>query len=303
VSPGLHLLLDSLVDYAGLFPPAGLPLEQVIGNYLRYLAEPEAWMLGRLVCPTERLRELADRHHTLFSQGPRFGLAALGRGGATKEEFLARLEADRADLANFLSHIGTAYVEVDVLEVRLPAPVLQDPAGTDAVLAELARTGLQVFVEAPATPEFLARLKQQGTLFGCKLRTGGLEAAAFPSAEQVAWVVANCLAAQVPLKATAGLHHPLPHRDSTLGVRQHGFVNLFVAGVLGQVHGLREEAIRRILEDEDPGHFRFNADGLRWQEWSASCDQIRLARREAIVSFGSCSFEEPCQDLRQLGWL
>jgi hypothetical protein len=303
VPPGLHLLLDSLVDYAGLFPPARLPLDQVIRNYLGYLAETEAWMLGRLICPAERLRELADQHHELFSQGPRFGLAVLGRGGATKEELLARLEADRADLDAFLSHRGTAYVEVDVLEVRLPAALVQDPVQCDEILTELARTGLQVFVEAPASPEFLARLKQHGTRFGCKLRTGGLEAAAFPPAEQVAQVLAHCLAAGVPLKATAGLHHPLPYRDATLGVRQHGFVNLFVAGILGHVHRLEVETLRRILEDEEASHFRFDADGLRWQEWTASCDQIRLARREAILSFGSCSFDEPRQDLRQLGWL
>ena len=33
----LHALLENLIDYAGLYPPAGLPLAEVIRNYDRYL--------------------------------------------------------------------------------------------------------------------------------------------------------------------------------------------------------------------------------------------------------------------------
>jgi hypothetical protein len=40
-----------LIDYAGVFPPAALPLEQALANYERYRASPEAWMLGRFVLP------------------------------------------------------------------------------------------------------------------------------------------------------------------------------------------------------------------------------------------------------------
>ena len=44
-------------DYAGLFPPAGLPLEDVMGRYGEYRRGPHAWMLGRVIVPAERLEE------------------------------------------------------------------------------------------------------------------------------------------------------------------------------------------------------------------------------------------------------
>src|SRR5207244_5130871 len=46
---------------------------------------------------------------------------------------------------------------------------------------------------------------------GFKLRCGGLEAASFPTAEQIAFVLARCSdsAGEVPIKFTAGLHHPV----------------------------------------------------------------------------------------------
>ena len=54
----LHALLANLIDYAGLYPPAGLPLVEAAANYARYLASPESWMLNRLVLPLAKLQEL-----------------------------------------------------------------------------------------------------------------------------------------------------------------------------------------------------------------------------------------------------
>jgi hypothetical protein len=52
----LNALLSHIVDYAGLFPPAALSLEETCANYAKYLESPEAWMLNRLVLPLARLR-------------------------------------------------------------------------------------------------------------------------------------------------------------------------------------------------------------------------------------------------------
>jgi hypothetical protein len=309
MSPSLGALLESLIDYAGLFPPARLPLDEAITNHLHYLGDPDGWMIGRFVCPAARLPDLLRGHSSLFAQGPRFGIAALGRGGATSDEFLANLAADRADLTAFTTHWATAYVDVDVLEVRLPADAVRDAGQGSRVLAELAATGLQVFVEVPSDPEisgllpgWLQSLKAAGNV-GFKLRTGGLEAAAVPSTERVASVLWACVQAGVPFKATAGLHHPLPRVDADLGARVHGFVNLFTAGVLAHARKIDAGRIRQILDDDQPGHFLFGADGLRWGDLQASREEIRRARCEAVLSFGSCSFVEPRDELRGLGWL
>src|SRR5205814_236664 len=71
---------------------------------------------------------------------------------------------------------------------------------------------------------------------GFKLRCGGPTAASFPSPEQVANVLVACRDAGIPLKATAGLHHPFRHYDESLKTEVHGFLNLFVASVLTLTH-------------------------------------------------------------------
>jgi hypothetical protein len=105
------------------------------------------------------------------------------------------------------------------------------------------------------------------------------------------------------MKATAGLHHPLPRFDPGVGARMHGFVNLLVAGVLAHARGLHVERIAELLDDADPASFVFTDDELRWRGVAASTEQVREARRTAVLSFGSCSFDEPRDDLRALGWM
>ncbi|MCH9035313.1 MAG: hypothetical protein IID42_12565 [Planctomycetes bacterium] len=133
-----------------------------------------------------------------------------------------------------------------------------------------------------------------------------------PSTEQVAFFIHNCREKQVPFKATAGLHHPLRHDSSELdqqagsaGVKtkMHGFLNVFGAAILSQASDLPESTLREILEDESAESFSFDDHGLRWRDHRASSDQIARTRREFAISFGSCSFTEPIEDLQKLGLL
>jgi hypothetical protein len=127
----LRNLLTGLIDYAGLFPPARLPLDQAIRNYAGYRRDPDGWLLGRFVCPASRLHELAPFHDTVFADGPPFVFSVLGRGGATTTEFLAGLQADLQAVTTFRTRHGDRVV-ADVLEVKLPAEVLTGQA--DAAL-------------------------------------------------------------------------------------------------------------------------------------------------------------------------
>lgn len=53
-------LLTGLIDYAGLFPPAALPMEEAVRNYARYREGEHAWMLGKFVVPEARVHEVPD---------------------------------------------------------------------------------------------------------------------------------------------------------------------------------------------------------------------------------------------------
>jgi hypothetical protein len=138
---------------------------------------------------------------------------------------------------------------------------------------------------------------------GFKLRCGGLEAAAFPSVEQVAYALAECRDKRVPFKATAGLHHPIRRFDASVQCMMHGFLNVFGAGFLAGARNLSRQELGGILADENPQNFAIEQDHFRWKSVRASTDEVSAARKHALISFGSCSFDEPRDDLRSMGWL
>ncbi len=310
MSPSLRALLSGIIDYAGLFPPAKLPLAEALRNYAGYRTEPDSWMLGRFICPAARLVELDPFLKELFPSDPPLAVSALGRGGNTGIEALQGLQAD-LDAINACRQRHGGRVVIDVLETRLPVDLVANPALAKVFFASakvpIQQGGLPlaVYYEAAFGPSWREAL---GAFIpaldgGFKLRCGGLEASAFPTTEQVAFALTTCLHAGRPFKATAGLHHPLRHFDRQLGTTMHGFLNVFGAGVLASALNLTEEQLRPILADEDPSHFRFTDTAFQWQELSAPLGAITAARRERFISFGSCSFDEPRADLRSLGLL
>ncbi len=314
MNASLRTLLTSIIDYAGLFPPAQLPLDQAIRNYARYRQEPDTWMLGRFVIPATRLDEL-EAFADLFSVESPLHLSLLGRGGEDLVQFVEGVGAD-CDEAEAFGNQVAGRVSVDVCELRAPPECNFRCIGLIADM--LARWTF--FVEAGSrtgndeepllvTLSKAAQLKANRAAaypmasVGFKLRCGGLEESAFPTVDQVAFVLRVCRDAGLPLKFTAGLHHPIRRFDAGVQTHMHGFVNVFVAGVLAHARRLDEEALRAVIADEDAGHFQFTDDGLSWKTLHVSTAEVADARRDFVTSFGSCSFDEPRDDLRALGWL
>ena len=169
------------------------------------------------------------------------------------------------------------------------------------------RNSVKRFIEDLNKPHIVFDLPgggvpREGERCGFKLRCGGTQASAFPTTEQVAFTITTCRDFDVPLKFTAGLHHPIRHFDGELQAHMHGFINVFAASVLAHARQMNEEQVRVILEEKVAADFVFDDDGLRWKDWHATTAEINTARRK-VVSFGSCSFDEPRDDLRKLGWL
>jgi hypothetical protein len=308
--PSVRVFLSGLIDYAGLFPPAKLPLEPALRNYAQYRTCSDAWMLGRFIIPATRLGEL-EPFAELFNSGEPWAFAVLGRGGSTHAEFLAGLKAD-LDAINIFCQKHGERVAIDVIETRLPLIV----EGEDEALFDLSEAVDRLLESSELTPFFEAshaneetqligaiNFAQVGLGRGFKLRCGGLDAAAFPTTELVATALTHAADCAVPLKCTAGLHHPVRHFNSDVQTRMHGFLNVFGAAILADSRRIPEAQVRAILEDEDPTHFRFDETGFSWQQYQATVDEISTARAEFATSFGSCSFDEPRDDLRNLGLL
>ena len=57
-----------------------------------------------------------------------------------------------------------------------------------------------------------------------------------------------------------------------------------------------------MLAEEEVDAFSFDDEMMRWRDWKMTTAQI-VTRRQLVTSLGSCSFDEPRDDLRALGLL
>lgn len=267
-----RVLLERLIDDAGLFPPARKPMERAVADHREARAGEHAWMLGRFLCPVSRLAELA-------AAGP----DAAWRLGAVADG------ADwRADIAAVAAYDGPG--TIDALELRLPT----EPIGT---VLDAAPGGVDVFVEvltadARAMVTALEDLAADGRA-GAKIRCGGVTADAFPDDEAVARFVTECRRLGLRFKATAGLHHPFRTRDEELGVLQHGFVNLLTAAAAIDADTLE------VIAEPDPRAFELAGDAIGWRGSFGDAAEARAS----FTGQGSCSFSEPVADLVEHGLL
>jgi hypothetical protein len=295
-SPAIAALLEGLVDYAGLFPPAALPMQDAVARYATYRAGSRRGMLGRFVVPVARLDELAMAVASLPSTAR--GAANGAVAGPWRLSVLAGA-ADAATLETFnATHVGR--LAVDTVEAKA------EDEPTIAALAAALGARYTVYAEIPVRQDpsaLVAALARHG--LRAKIRTGGVTAEAFPTTSEVLRFLAACVAAGVPFKATAGLHHPLRGEfaltyaaDSPRGT-MHGFLNVFLAALLLRA-GVPTADVAPVLEERDGGAIRVDGDGIGWRGHRISGDVIRAARAEFAGSFGSCSFEEPVQDLTRL---
>lgn len=307
----VHAFLSNLIDYAGLFPPANLPLEPAIRNYATYQADKDVWMLGRFIIPAVRLEELAP-YVSMFSSDRPLMISALGRRSDNREACQEGLRLDLEKIASFCRDHGDA-VGVEVFELPLP-PVRPDRDLLEVIATETAKHGLHTFCEVtvPLNADWehdmlgtldaiAAQNAGSGPKLGVKLRTGGVTADAFPTVEQVAAVLVGCRDRGIALKFTAGLHHPVRMHRKEIDGYMHGFLNVFAAGMLVNTHNLDVLKTAEILADEEPASFSFAAEGLAWRNLMLPVAKIAQLREKILCSYGSCSFDEPREDLRTLG--
>ena len=315
MTSSLASLLHGSLDFAGLFPPAALPVPEALRIFRQEQAANTAGMLARFVCPMIRIEELAAAGADASAP---LRISALPRGGKNAGEFLANLEADLSTITRLHSQYQAA-VTIDTIEVRPPAEALEPAtlrkllAAIGALLHRKAGEVRQVFVElapGPALPSQLALLAEQSAeatatgkaSFGYKLRTGGSDAASIPSAALTASALAESAAQGIAMKCTGGLHRPLRTAPGTNGAPMHGFVNLLIAATLASSSATEPRLIETVLEEADPSVFSFNGRTLGWRDRKLTTTEIAAARQRTLISFGSCYVEQPRLELQKLGW-
>jgi hypothetical protein len=256
------------VDDAAVFPPGEAPLDDALAAYATRDTADAALVGGFVLRDTDlpRARGFA---------GP---LSVVLTGGAGQV----------AGVVGLCARLG---LRLGALEVALRDP--DDLAGNVrrvVAAADAAGVEVPVFVEVPAppgqapTPAWLAAADEVAAAeLRLKLRTGGLDADAFPPpAVLAAWIDA-ALDRETPFKCTAGLHRARRHLADD-GFTHHGFGNVLLA-TQDAFDGASPDDVAAVLADPDP-----------------PLDRLEPARaRRWFTSFGCCGVAEPIADLRALG--
>ncbi len=276
----LPLLFNRLIDDAALFPPRSATVAEAVTGHAGHRAAWYAAAVGPLLCPASRLDELSEQ-----ATGPLEVSTVVDTGTAGIEP------AVRAVL-------GDPWLDLAGVEVPLRGDPPVESARRAAVALDAALLDvddpdeLGVYLEGPRGTGWRAALEAVADSgYRAKLRTGGTTPEAFPPEEEVAAFILACLELDVPFKFTAGLHRAVRNTTED-GLEQHGFVNALLA-VVDALGGADEAIVAATLASRDAAELGDRARAL---------PQDRAAAvRTWLGSYGSCSIDEPIDDLVAMG--
>ncbi|HZF40124.1 MAG TPA: hypothetical protein VE715_14955 [Blastocatellia bacterium] len=300
----LRDLLLGLIDYAGLFPPAALDMPTATRKYAEYRESEYRWALGRFVVPVARLDEFEKAAEGILPDGGWEGddvwrLSALGGDDLSSD--LHRIAEFNKKRATPDSHAGAAVI--DTIEIKAGRPSDIENA------MKLMPAKLAPYFEIPIGDDPTELIKSVAeTEARAKVRTGGVTADAFPSSFDLARFIKICAEEDLPFKATAGLHHPLrsvnklTYAPDSASTMMHGFLNVFLAAAFAQ-NGMDVNRLVELLEEKSPEAFQFDSGCVTWRDEMIVRGQLRNSRNLLAIAFGSCSFEEPIEDLKKIGLL
>jgi hypothetical protein len=303
VPASLRALLTESIDYAGMFPPCSLDLEKAVTNHAQYVRSLESWMLGGFVLSIEQfdaVKEFLPR----FDPSHPLRISALGPKTANASAFSETLPRIGERIRSLSTH-NVDLVSISQLEMFLPEGVdLTSLNEARAIIGDLPVFWETEVTRAEQTIALVAEHNSNASklTFGFKLRTGGVTSDAFPASAEVAKALVSPLMHQVTIKFTAGLHHPLRMYRDEVQTKMHGFLNVLGAAVLAAEHKWDANQTSVMLEDEDAKSFSFDGEFFAWREWKIENKRLKN-RRQFVTSFGSCSFDEPREDLRGLNLL
>ncbi|MGQ0541473.1 MAG: hypothetical protein ACT4O9_06440 [Blastocatellia bacterium] len=292
----VRTLLNGIIDYAGLFPPSQVSMPEAVINYATYKNSNYGWMLGRFVVQAVRLEEFFESAKEFISRDAKSAWRVAVVAGDDVYETIKTI-----DLFNAVNGPG---VVCDVVEVK--ANTVSKIENTVNALPK----GVTAYFEistGEALPELVATLALKDQR--AKIRTGGVTREDFPTSKQIIRFVRTCMAANVPFKATAGLHHPVRcfkpltyAADAPQGT-MHGFLNvLLMTGFARESY--RVSLLEELMEEEFEEVFQFSDTGVRWRDGHfLHISHLGHLRQKGMHSFGSCSFDEPIADLQALGIL
>lgn len=292
------MLMTGLVDYAGLFPPAAEDMRTAVENYATYRAGPDRHALGRFIVPLARLEEFEAASRDVIRRGDAsqpWRLSVLvGADTRAASERMLKFNC------HHWSGSEDGHALIDVVELKASTvEAIEDQHGN-------LPSFFQRYFEVPldgSMEDLIKSIARVGAR--AKIRTGGTTPDAFPASRAIFAFMAGCNREGVAFKATAGLHHPirgsyrLTYQPGSAAGTMYGFLNLFLAAALVR-QGEAESTVVQALEESDPRAFRFTDEAITWKGHRIDASELHTARDTFAISFGSCSFREPVDELTQL---
>lgn len=276
-------LFGSLFDDAAIFPPGNKALDQAVVDHVRLAQGDLAALLGSFVVSDSRIDDLGK-------------VATEARSELLPLSVTVRHPSILGQLRERLSVLNL----VDqVLSLEMVIPNSVDVDSAIAQITHSANTAwpghVDVYIEVPRNNRrhtVLAAISRSP--FRAKFRTGGTEAALYPSSSELAESILSAVQLGIAFKATAGLHHAIRNRDPVTGFEQHGFLNVMMA-VEACLAGSAVQQVAEILDCRNGDLVARWAHGLLTEK--------ARSLRHFFRAFGTCSIAEPVGDLVSLGLL
>lgn len=325
----LEQLLNSSLNYAGLYYPSQVSLREALREYVDFSNSQYSFMRGDFVMPHHELPMLgtfADRKHRLLGMLP---LCITGPESNTLFEFKNAL----LKIEHEIKTVHSAYpgeVRTNILELTLPSVSVENlnPEELVKALESVVRTASEsrllphrVFLEIPGS-EFdaettkkitkviavhnksILKRKIKNYLFsGLKIKCNAAEGGKAPTAEYLAKVILYARDANVAVKFSGFENTPLPTYDYSAQSKIHGLLNILIASVLAYTQDLNHDEMIDVLEDNNPENFTLKDDYLAWRELAAPIPEIKMLRMLSITSFNVTGFRGPVDGMNDLNLL
>ncbi|GAB5410390.1 MAG: hypothetical protein BalsKO_27550 [Balneolaceae bacterium] len=321
--------MTGAVNYAGLFPPVSLKLNEALRSYVDFSHSKYSWMLANFLMPHNEiplLGSFADMKHQL--KGP---LSLCITGPETNTLFEFKNVMNNIEQEVKAAHAGyPGEVRTNLLELKLPLNSVEtlNPEelvkALEAVVSTTAESRLlphRVFFEVPGD-EYNAELtkkiikviavhnksilkrKVNNYLFsGIKINCSAKKGGKIPTAIYLAEVLLYARDANVAVKFSGTENTPFPSYNYSLGSNVHGFINIFAASILAYTQDLTATETIEVIEEKNLENFTFKDDYFAWRELAAPTMEVKMLRMLSITSFNFTSFTTPINGLKELGYL
>lgn len=273
-------------------------MQAAVESYASYRAGADRDALGRFIVPLDRLEEFEANARDLMPRGegsdPWLLSVLVAESTAARAEQMLRFNC------HHWSGSADGHAVIDAVELKVASE-----EDVEAQHRQLPKFFVRYF-EVPLNANVDGIVNAISKVGGrAKVRTGGVTRDAFPAASDILRFLVACQRENVAFKATAGLHHPvrgsfnLTYQPRSETGTMYGFLNLFLAAALLR-RGDAESVVLEVLGETDARAFEFSNDSLGWRGHRVDGAALRKIRLEFAISFGSCSFREPVDELTAL---